>query len=109
MTNGYGKEKIDQMIKCARLVSEFFDNKPDGIKYQKTVLSLKFLAKLNLIATRYDWLREFNVLFPESDVAIDWINLNAFSRKGRVRFLFVKYHLAWLFVTLFKVKQFLRI
>lgn len=106
MTNDYGRSKIDQMIKCARLIGDFFENKPDGTKYEKTVLSLKFLAKLNLVTTRYDWLEEFYKIFPESNVAADWIRLNAFSRKGKIRFLFVKYHLAWLFVTLFKMKEF---
>ena len=107
MTNGYGRDKIDQMIKCACLIGNFFENKPDGTKYRKTVLTLKFLAKLNLVTTRYDWLREFDQLFPESNVAVDWIGLNAFSKKGQVRFLFVKYHLAWLFVTMFKLKSLL--
>lgn len=105
MTNGYGKDKIDQMIRCACLIGDFFNEKPDGMKYRKTVLTLKFLAKLNLITTRYDWLREFYKLFPESKVAVDWISLNAFSQKGKIRFLFVKYHLAWLFVTMFKAKK----
>lgn len=107
MTNDYSRNKIDQMIKCARLIGDFFENKPDGTKYKKTVLSLKFLAKLNLVTTRYDRLEEFYKIFPESNVAADWIRLNAFSRKGKIRFLFVKYHLAWLFVTLFKMKEFL--
>lgn len=105
ITNGYGRDKIDQMIKCAHLISDFFESKPDGTKYQKTVLSLKFLAKLNLITNRYDWLREFYKLFPESNAAVDWISLNAFSQKGKIRFLFVKFHLAWLFVTMFKVRK----
>lgn len=105
MTKGYSREKIDQMIRCARLIGEFFDDKPDGTKYQKTVLSLKFLAKLNLVTTRYDWLQEFYKLFPESNIAVNWIRLNAFSKKGKIRFLFVKFHLSWVFVTLFKIRE----
>lgn len=102
MTNGYTRDKIDQMLKCAHLIACFFESKPDGEKYLKTVLTLKYLAKLNLVSYRYNWLKEFYQIFPESDVAADWINLKAFSKKGKIRFLFVKYHLAWLFVFIFK-------
>lgn len=105
MTNGYSREKIDQMIKCATLIGDFFDSKVDGQSYQKTVLTLKYLAKINLVTSRYDWLREYRMLFPESNVAVHWIKLSTFSSKGKLRFLFVKYHLAWLFVLLFKVKK----
>ena len=102
MTNGYTRDKIDQMLKCAHLIACFFESKPDGEKYLKTVLTLKYLAKLNFVSYRYNWLKEFYQIFPESDVAADWINLKAFSKKGKIRFLFVKYHLAWLFVFIFK-------
>ena len=104
MTSGYGRNAINQMIRCSELLAEFFDSKPDAAEYRKTVLTLKFLAKLNLVTTRYDWLKEYYALFPESNVAKSWISLDAFSAKGKLRFLFVKYHLAWLFVALFKVK-----
>jgi len=104
ITSGYGRNAIDQMIKCSELLGDFFDSKADGYKYQKTVKTLKYLAKLNLVTTRYGWLREYYQLFPESNDAIKWIGLDAFSSKGKIRFLFVKYHLAWLFVTLFKIK-----
>lgn len=107
MSSGYGRKSIDQMMKCATLLGEFFDSKPDGEKYRKTVLTLKYLSKLNLVTTRYDWLKEFQQEFPESNVAAKWIGLDAFSSKGKIRFLFVKYRLAWLFVTLFKVKSWL--
>lgn len=104
-TSGYGRKSVDQMIKCATLLSEFFESKPDGDKYRRTVQTLKYLSKLSLVTTRYDWLREFKQLFPESNEAVKWIGLDAFSNKGKIRFLFVKYHLAWLFVTMFKIKS----
>lgn len=104
MTSGYGRNAVDQMIKCAKLLGEFFESKDDGIKYKKTVKTLKYLAKLNLVTTRYDWLKEYYNIFPDSNEAAKWIGLDAFSTKGKIRFLFVKYHLAWLFVTLFKAK-----
>lgn len=107
MTNGYGRKAIDQMIECASRLSDFFESRKEAKRFNKTVLTLKFLSKLNLVTTRFDWLREFNKVFPESNVATSWINLNAFSTRGRIRFLFVKYHLAWLFVTIFKIRSLL--
>ncbi|MGM9861757.1 MAG: glycosyltransferase family 2 protein, partial [Muribaculaceae bacterium] len=109
MTSGYGRHAVDQMISCAALLDGFFSSKPDAHDYSKTIMTLKFLAKLNLVTTRYDWLREYHSLFPESDVAKSWIRLDAFSTKGKLRFIFVKYHLAWLFVTLFKLKAAIRL
>lgn len=105
MTRSYGRDKIDQMIKCATLLGDFFDSKPNGDKYEKTALTIKYLAKLNLVTSRFDWLRDFYSLFPESDEAVKWISLDAFSKKGRIRFLMVKYHLTWLFVLMFKVRN----
>lgn len=108
MTSGYGRKAIDQMIRCASLLEEFFSQKPDFDEFKKTVYALQFLAKLNLVTTRFDWLKEFRRLFPESNQIIPYIGLDAFSFKGKVRFLFVKYHLGWLFVFLFKVKTIVR-
>ena len=98
----YGRQGIDQMIRCAMLIDDFYSSKQDAKRYTKTVNALKFLAKINLVTTRYDWLKEFFALFPESNEALKYISLDAFSKRGKIRFLFVKYHLAWLFVTLFK-------
>ena len=98
----YGRAEIEQMIKCTDLLDKFFSEKHDAQQYVKTINSVKYLAKLNLVTTRFDWLKEFYFLYPESNEAVNYISLNAFSTKGKIRFLFVKYHLAWLFVLLFK-------
>lgn len=98
----YGREIVNQMLKCADLLGGFFSNKTDASQFVKTVNALKYLAKLNLITTEYKDIREFKRIFPESNEAVNYISLDAFSIKGKIRFLFVKYHLAWLFVTLFK-------
>lgn len=103
-----GRSEINQMIECARRLEEFFAYKSDRDRYLKTINSIKYLAKLNLVTNRFDWLKEFYTLFPECNEAVKYISLNAFSTKGKIRFLFVKYHLAWLFVTLFKVVSFFR-
>lgn len=98
-----GRREINQMIECAKLLDDFFAKKPDWERYQKTVNAVKYLAKLNLVTTRLDWLGEFHRLFPESNDAVNYISLHAFGTKGKIRFLFVKYHLAWLFVLMFKL------
>lgn len=101
-TSGYGRSAVNQMLKCADLLSKFFAEKNDAQDFSKTVNAVKYLAKLNLITTDFAGIREFKQTYPESDEAVNYISLNAFSTKGKIRFLFVKYHMAWLFVTLFK-------
>jgi glycosyltransferase involved in cell wall biosynthesis len=105
MTVGYGRSAVDQMLKCADLLDKFFSEKNDAQRYIKTVNAVKYLAKLNLITTKYTGIREFKQIYPECDEAVHYISLKAFSTKGKIRFLFVKYHLSWLFVTLFKCKN----
>lgn len=105
MTHGYGKGAVEQMIACARQIDAFFKSKPDYKEFEKTVLALKFLARINLVTDSYEGLREYHLTFPESNAIIPEIDLNAFSKKGKIRFLFVKHRLAWLFVTLFKIKN----
>ena len=108
MTASYGRPAVDQMLKCAELLGRFFAEKNDAQEYAKTVNAVKYLAKLNLITTEYKGIREFKQIYPESEEAVNYISLNAFSKKGKIRFLFVKYHFAWLFVTLFKCLSFLQ-
>lgn len=105
MTAGYGRDAVDQMIKCAGLIDSFFKSKPDGKRFEKTVLALKLFARLNLITDNYVGLKEYESTYSESNTILSEIGLKAFSLKGKIRFLFVKYHLAWLFVTLFKLKN----
>lgn len=109
MTKGYGRHAVIQMIRCASLIDTFFQAKPDFKRFEKTVLALKFYARINLVTDSYKGLSTYYSTFPESDVIIPEISLEAFSKKGRIRFLFVKYHLAWLFVMIFKVKNFFKI
>lgn len=108
ITASYGRREIDQMLNCAIQLNQFFAAKPDADEFRRTVNSIKYLAKINLITTRYDWLKEFNMLFPESNEAKKYISLNAFSLKGKIRFLFVRYHMAWLFVSLYKLIMVMR-
>ena len=107
MSQGYGISAVRQMISCATQLTEFFTSKPDGEKYRKTVYALQFLAKLNLVTSRFDWLREYHSIFPDCNCIINHIKPGTFSRNGYIRFLFVKYHMAWLFVLLFKFRNFI--
>lgn len=107
MTHGYGRKAINQMIQCASLIDRFFQAKPDFKRFEKTVLALKFYARINLVTDNYKGLVEYYSTFPESNAIIPEIALEAFSKKGKIRFLFVKYHLAWLFIIIFKVKNLL--
>ena len=105
MTHGYGPEAVNQMIDCARRINSFFKSKPDYELFKKTALAIKFYARINLITDSYEGLREYKKTFPESDAIIPEIKLNAFSAKGKIRFLAVKYKLAWLFIALFKLRN----
>ena len=108
MTHGYGKSAVEQMIACAQQIDVFFKSKPDYKEFEKTVLALKFFARINLITDSYKGLREYYSTFPESNSIIPEIDLNAFSRKGKIRYLFVKHGMAWLFVAMFKIKNLIR-
>ena len=89
------------------VLDKFFSEREDATNFTKTVNAVKYLAKLNLITTSYRGIREFKEFYPESEEAKRYISLNAFSTKGKIRFLFVKYNMAWLFVTLFKIAKLL--
>ncbi|MCF2609342.1 glycosyltransferase family 2 protein [Prevotella copri] len=105
ITSGYGRSAIEQMIKCANVLTDFFYSKQDRDRYQNTVYAIQFLAKLNLITSHFCWLKEYWALFPKSNCIISEISQKAFSRKGAIRFFFAKYHLEILFVLLFKIKN----
>jgi len=105
LTKHYGRNEIDQMIECARRLDDFFKGQPDYSDFTRTINALKYMARLNLVVDRFDWLAEFKALFPESDEAKNYIKLSSFSKKGKIRFLCVKYKLAWLFVLTFKIKK----
>ena len=105
MTRGYGRKQVDQMLKCAYLLDEFFKSHNDYDRFNKTALAFKFLAKLNLVTTSFGQLKECYTLYPESNIIISYLSKRAFSKKGNLRFWMVKHHMAWLFVLLFKIKS----
>lgn len=99
----YGDKQVEQMIGIAEHLTVFFKNKPDANDYEKTIMAFQFLAKLNLITTKWSKLKRYYTIFPKCEKIIPELDINAFSQKGKIRFLFVKYHCAWLFVLLFKI------
>lgn len=105
MTNAYGEESVAQMIECASLMESFFKQKPDYYRFEKTVLALKFYARINLITDSFKSLAQYYKVFPESSKIIPFIPRSAFSRKGWIRFCFARYHLEWLFVLFYKLNK----
>lgn len=105
LTNGYGEKAVSQMLECAYLVHSFLEEKPDYKRYENTALALKFFARINLVTDSFTNLRKYYRTYTESDAIIHYISTNAFSSKGKIRFWFVRHHLAWLFVLLFKAKN----
>ena len=105
ITAGYGKVQVNQMIKVAENLTDFFKSKLDFKDFEKTLFAFQYLAKLNLITDSFENLKKFKELFPESDMIVPLLDRNAFSRRGRLRFNFVRHNMAWLFIVLFKIRN----
>lgn len=103
MTNGYGQKQVQQMIGIAQHLTDFFVSKDDAADFKQTVMAFQFLAKINLITDSFQRIREYNQLFHGSEQIASVLDINAFSKKGKIRYFMVKYHMALLFVSLFKV------
>lgn len=107
MTSGYGIKQVEQMIGIAEHLSEFFESIPDAKDFEKTKYAFQFLAKINLITDNCQNLKRYHNTFEEANIIIPEIDPFAFSNKGRFRYRMIRYHLAWLFVLMFKVKNLL--
>ncbi len=105
MTSGYGIKQVEQMIGIAEHLTEFFSTKLDAKDFEKTVMAFQFLARINLVTDSFTNLHRYNDTFKGSEAIIPYLDSNAFSIKGRFRFRMVKYHLSWLFVLMFKIKN----
>lgn len=98
----------EDMMTCVDRLAEFFKSKPDGDLFHDAILTLQYIAKLELISSRYQSVRKFNSLYPESNCNAKDIDINWFSPYGKIRFWFVSHKLSYLFVTLFKLYLFMR-
>lgn len=104
MTAGYGIKQVREMIDVAQKLTEFFESQPDHGQMRLSKLAFQYLAKINLVTDSFERLKEFHTIFPESDEVLPYIPLHSFSTAGKIRFLMVKYHLARLFVVLYKCR-----
>lgn len=105
MTAGYGIKQVNQMIGIAQHLTDFFQSKPDYNEFEKTVYAFQYLAKLNLITDSYSKYKRYKSIFPQSDGIASELDRNAFSNKGRIRFMMARYNLAAIFILLFKLKR----
>ena len=103
LSYSYGRKSVNQMLKCAQLLDEFFKSKPDYMRYKKTADSIKYYARINLITDKLSGLKEYYKTFPETNYIIPYLGRNSFSSKGIIRYRFVRYHFAWLFVLMLKL------
>lgn len=103
ITTGYGRKAVEQMIECASLLTDFFESKPDAAEFVNCVQFIQYLAKINLITTDFSDIKRFNSTFPKTKYPPSGFDKNAFSVKGKIRLFLVEYHLAWLFILIFKL------
>lgn len=109
MTAGYGEKQVNQMIRIAGNLSDFFQSKEDGADFLKTADAFKYLARINLITDSFKNYRIFKKTFPESRYIARELDPGAFSKKGKIRFQIVKCGFAPVFITMFKIKNLIRI
>lgn len=109
MTSGYGMKQVNQMVGVAQNLTDFFNSKPDAKDFEKTAMAFQFLARINFVTDSFENLKKYNTTFVGSEKIMSELDPNAFSAKGKFRFNMVKYHLSWLFVAMFKVKNLLHI
>lgn len=105
ITYNYGRKSVNEMIQIATFLTNFFNTKKDAEEYRMTVNMLQFCAKINLITNEFGLIREFKTLFPHVEQYSKLLDPRIFSLKGKIRLFFVEYHLAWLFILLFKLKN----
>lgn len=104
MTANYGDSQIMQMIGIASNLTDFFMLQPDAKEFENTMMAFQFLAKIHYVLDKWSHLKLFKQYFPGSEKIASKLDPNAFSFNGKIRFYLVRYHLAWLFVLLYKVR-----
>lgn len=107
MTASYGSNQINQMIGIASNLTDFFKAQPDAKEFEKTMMAFQFLAKIHYVMDSWSGLKSYKSTFPGSEKIAAELDPNAFSTKGKIRFYMVKHHLAWLFVVLAKIREFI--
>lgn len=108
ITINYREDAVDQMILCAIYLTDFFRSKSDSNDYEKCIQFIQYLAKINLITTKFSGIKKFESTFPETRSLPKGYDKCAFSFRGKVRLFFVEHYLSWLFILLFKVNRLMR-
>lgn len=109
ITIGYGLDHVEQMISIAQNLTLFFNNKPEAQHFANTIKAFQFLAKINLITDSFQNLKRYNETFIGSEYIIPYLDKSAFSLKGRLRFIMVKYNLSFVFIVLYKIYSYFSI
>ena len=104
LTHQYGEKRIQEMITCAELLTNYFT---EDKALMKTLHMLQFCAKVNLITDNFKNLKRFKKIFPGVEREASKIDKRAFSKRGRIRLFFVTHHLTILFILIYKLKNFL--
>ena len=102
MTASYDENHIMQMIGIANNLSTFFKAQPDAKDFEETVMAFQFLAKIHFVTDKWSDFKLYKLFFPGSERIMPKLDPMAFSKKGRIRFYMVRYHLSWLFILIFK-------
>lgn len=108
MTSGYGIKQVEQMLRIAGNLAEFFESRPDSRDYEKTVYALKYLARINLITNSFSNYKRYKQTYPESRTIVSELDCGAFSRKGKFRFYMVRNGFAPIFIIMFKCRNLLK-
>lgn len=108
MSASYGQEQVNQMIMIAENIDHFFSDKQDRERFEKTILALKYFAKINLITDNLKGFVEFHRIFPGAEKIASQLDKNAFSFRGRIRWWMVRSRLTLLFILLYKGNEMIR-
>jgi hypothetical protein len=104
-TSSINRQAIDQMIACASLLDSFYLKVDNAELFYNTKEAIKFLARINLLTGSFEDYSLYKRVFPETKAIVPLIPKSAFSHRGYIRFLFVRYHFAWFFVLLMKIAK----
>ena len=105
LSSTYGEESVRQMIEVAKNVTEFYSSAYDKNRFDRSIKALQFYARINLVTDSFKKLRDYRKTFPNCIDIIPHIQIQVFSPRAAIRFRFVKLHLEWLFVLLFKMRN----
>jgi glycosyltransferase involved in cell wall biosynthesis len=99
-------KRTKQAIGKAETLTSFFSSKPDGKDFSKTLTAFQFLAKVNLIGSKFSSLKHYRHAFPGVEKIAGELDSKAVPRSEKFRFYCIKYHLTAIFILLYKIVSF---